>query len=130
MRFFFPKTALDAVTNGVEMLDRIEPGWADRIDLDQFDIAGNESCIMGQLFDGYQESKRRIAGLATGYPEWFRMADNADPWNEPTGRRCDELFAQYGLYYGFPFSWTYGQLGEIWRTEIMSRRPAPANSGE
>jgi hypothetical protein len=35
---------------GAELLDRIEPGWASKIDLDIFDIDNTDTCVLAQLY--------------------------------------------------------------------------------
>jgi hypothetical protein len=41
------------VDAGVNLLDRDFPGWAEKIDLLIFDMSKLDSCILGQLFEGY-----------------------------------------------------------------------------
>lgn len=37
------------VIAGADVLDQVQPGWVDLIDLDVLDIAVNDRCVLGQL---------------------------------------------------------------------------------
>lgn len=45
-------TAAERVSAGAEMLDALEPGWRDRINVETFDIYSTTECVMGQLSNG------------------------------------------------------------------------------
>ena len=40
---------------GAALLDRVKPDWADKIDLDTFDLSSTIYCIIGQLYPRYHE---------------------------------------------------------------------------
>lgn len=40
----------ERVARGIEVLDAVEPGWRDRIDLATLDMANPYLCIRGQLY--------------------------------------------------------------------------------
>lgn len=46
------------VANGAAQLDKMIPGWENRIDLDELDIRVGCRCIIGQLYLGYSRGKR------------------------------------------------------------------------
>lgn len=43
----------ERVAKGAALLDDSQPGWADRIDLETFDILDPCGCTLGQLFSWY-----------------------------------------------------------------------------
>lgn len=49
------------VKAGAEFLDSMEPGWYSRINVDDFSITNTESCILGQVFNGFHDGERRVA---------------------------------------------------------------------
>lgn len=38
------------VSNGMQWLDAVRPGWFDRIDLQRFDMTSTTDCVYGQVF--------------------------------------------------------------------------------
>lgn len=46
-------TVAERVAAGVAWLDAKAPGWIDRVDLDELQMASTCSCVLGQLFHGY-----------------------------------------------------------------------------
>lgn len=55
--------ALDArVLKGCELLDKKHPGWADKIDLETFDLQSGAFCVIGQVYGDYS----RIGDLLPG----------------------------------------------------------------
>ena len=47
-----PESLATRVRRGVALLDRVMPGWHDRIDVDTLDINFCHRCVLGQLFGG------------------------------------------------------------------------------
>lgn len=45
---------------GAELLDEVLPGWADHINLDEFDMKSCCDCALGQLFGEYMEGRNRL----------------------------------------------------------------------
>jgi hypothetical protein len=43
------------VAAGVGLLDEQEPGWLNKIDLTQFDIASTHRCVLGQVYGSFHE---------------------------------------------------------------------------
>jgi hypothetical protein len=50
---YTPPTVAVRVAAGAAFLDEREPGWADRIDLDQLDLSSDCRCVLGQLHGDY-----------------------------------------------------------------------------
>jgi hypothetical protein len=108
------ETAADNVRRGAELLDRVQPGWADRIDLDRLDLGSDCECVLGQLYGGPDDDEdpsylvgRRTLGLTT-----------------------TEAAAEYGFtvdYSGDPWSWA--ELDRLWMAEIRARRDTGRDGG-
>jgi hypothetical protein len=63
------------VRAGVKLLDTmVDARWAADINLDQFDIESQDSCILGQLFGDYDEGLHHLA-LQNGTPHGFYAND-------------------------------------------------------
>lgn len=43
----------EAAARGAELLDKYQPDWFQKIDLEDLDLGGCYYCILGQLFDHY-----------------------------------------------------------------------------
>lgn len=48
------------VANGAALLDAEVPGWADKINLDTFDMSYPRTCILGQLFGEYVDGRAAL----------------------------------------------------------------------
>lgn len=48
------------VAAGVAFLDRQVPGWVDRIDVDNLDVACSVNCVLGQLYGGYSSGTHAL----------------------------------------------------------------------
>ena len=85
------------VASGASLLDEKVEGWADKIDLEQFDIRNCYECILGQLFKIYFDGCDYL-GLETATDK-----------------------AQYGFTRGLgDVDWHH--LSAAWRVEIEERR--------
>jgi hypothetical protein len=91
---------VERVQNGAKWLDENHPGWASRIDVSVLDIGSCDSCVLGQLFEGYEAAPYASTNTANGAfvaPErgftWY--VRDADPplilWKE----RYAELTAEW-----------------------------------
>jgi hypothetical protein len=49
-------TVEERVADGVEWLDAQEPGWAERINLAELDLASPCRCVLGQIYGGFDEA--------------------------------------------------------------------------
>lgn len=43
----------ERVARGVALLDRVEPGWFHRIDVNALNVANNRDCVLGRLYGDY-----------------------------------------------------------------------------
>lgn len=53
---FFKRTSQpvqDAVARGMELLDRVRPGWHRNINTDSLNIARSDQCALGQTYGSY-----------------------------------------------------------------------------
>lgn len=53
-----------AVLKGAELLDRENPGWADKIDLEYLKLDSCLQCVLGQLYGDYREGKKKLGLLS------------------------------------------------------------------
>lgn len=65
----------DRVAAGAKLLDRVVPGWAERVDFDSLDMSDGMNCILGQLFG---ENVKTPPGHY-GYNVGTRILADADP---------------------------------------------------
>lgn len=81
----------DRVQRGVELLDRVRPGWERSIDLGSLDIAICTRCVLGQLFGHYVDGKEALGidgpgdrcGFASaGLLLWGEETALANAWRE------------------------------------------------
>jgi hypothetical protein len=89
----------DRVRAGALVLDEMEPGWERLIDQDRLDMGNSYTCILGQLYDGYEIAPDM------GEPNedlGFYLAGSLT-WQSPEEDRRWEA------------------LGELWITEIRNR---------
>jgi len=42
------------VSNGIQWLNSIEPGWKNLVNINKIDMANIEFCILGQIFGNYK----------------------------------------------------------------------------
>jgi hypothetical protein len=84
----------EAVKRGAALLDRSEPGWSGKIDLETLDLKSHTSCVLGQLHGEYS------IGLSS------------------------LMISRHGGYFGFYVSEDneYPVLTDLWRQEITFRR--------
>lgn len=55
------------VLDGVAFLDERVPGWADKIDLDEFEITSVSCCVLGQLYGDYEQGCGTLFGYRSAY---------------------------------------------------------------
>ena len=41
------------ITKGIELLNKINPGWVDKINLEELDMSQADKCIIGQVYGDY-----------------------------------------------------------------------------
>lgn len=89
----------ERVDRGSKLLDKIEPGWADLIDLNDLNMGVCVDCILGQLYGNYQ------------------LGINVLPE--------EQLPEYYGFNIPFDLSierYSYYALGQAWKEEILKRK--------
>jgi hypothetical protein len=97
-------TIAERVAAGAEFLDRNEPGWVGRIDLDQLDISSPCRCILGQVFGDYYEATDNLELI---FPGELAFTCSEDPDDE-------------GHY--LPIDIEHAAITTVWRELIEQRR--------
>jgi hypothetical protein len=100
------------VTAGAEFLDRVEPGWARRIDLDVLDLVDCDVCVIGQLAG--VEAERGVAALV-GHDV------NGERWPTALGFHIDVASPDDD-------DWDWALLTDAWKRAITARRAASADA--
>ena len=105
-------TIAERVAKGAALLDAEQPGWADRIDLDELELESCRHCVLGQLFSG-------------GCPDPEACLGCEDGFEHVTNSRPELDFPALG----FDKSRTdgdgaYSELTAEWRRLISERRAA------
>lgn len=85
----------DAVARGVALLDEKVPGWRERIDLSELNVAGFYSCPLGQVGGDY-EVGAKLVGLVVG-----------------------PATVEHGFYLGEDVPGTFEELNAAWREAIV-----------
>lgn len=82
----------ERVERGALHLDEHIPGWANKINLERFQISSAENCVIGQLYGDYWN--HTINKVAKIYPD--RMS--ADDWNcWGSDQKLDKFAAHHGF---------------------------------
>ena len=87
----------ESVRNGARLLDSQIPGWAERINIDELDIADSATCIVGQLH------------------LWKDAEGNATEWDS------FKFAFNHGIYLMDEPPHRYHLLNTYWIEEIQSR---------
>jgi hypothetical protein len=66
---------VQAVTRGALLLDELVPGWERRI-TKKLLMSSPCSCILGQLYGGYDQGKRRVFGEMM--PSWMTSEESVN----------------------------------------------------
>jgi len=96
-------TVQERVCKGASLLDEIEPGWYQKIDLVTLNLRNCFSCVIGQVFGEYRENNLKRLGL-----DFARDSDFG--FDIFYG---DEIPEQDSCYY---------TLTSLWENEILQRR--------
>jgi hypothetical protein len=59
-----------SVQNGIALLDAERPGWRSEIDLKMLDIAQSDTCVLGQLYDGFANGVNELELLTEKMDEY------------------------------------------------------------
>lgn len=89
------------VAKGAALLDEMEPGWYQKIDLDTLSLGSCSTCVIGQLYGYYCE--RSLIALGLDYESDYIFGFDAQFRN---GQYEEE---------------TYLTLTSLWREEINQR---------
>lgn len=119
-----PYTPPDVVVPRVALiLDRLHPGWADRIDLGRLDLLLTPTCVLGQGVVAVQEllQQARVENPHSRFPLQV-WATNA----------YSEVLGQVGTAYEFEFAARLpggvfsdnDAYREVWKEAILSRQAA------
>lgn len=106
-------TIAERVTRGAALLERFDPGWWQRINLDELALDSPCHCILGQLYyDDQNPQASYLAGVA-----WVRSV-------MPTRSAADTADEDCGFDESGESPDEYEQLTAAWRELIESRRAA------
>lgn len=71
------------VERGAQLLDEIEPGWFQRIDLTDLDLSDPTCCVLGQIYEDFSNGVHVIEVRFPDVPH--RFLDEAHDWYIETG---------------------------------------------
>lgn len=97
MAMTIPVSIYDRVAKGVELLDRVRPGWAKELNSDRLLISNCGRCVLGQLYGHYVEGHKEVFSTDAVLGSDYGFDRNSLDWNE------------------------YDQLLEVWKREIAKR---------
>lgn len=100
-----------AVTRGIAFLDETAPGWFHKVDMERFNIAYADVCVLSQVFrtDGayYLSFDRAV--------EKYRGDEPGPEWASKRGFDADRFLDT-------PLDEQFEELDLIWRREIVARQ--------
>lgn len=122
-----------AAATGARLLDLVDPGWAERIDLDTLNLRHPDRCILGQLFSGPDwpancaelerrvddldpERRRTALGIESASGRWAINLESQPVLLDPIAAGFD-VFDSVDPDYFINF-WA---LNQAWRVEIVAR---------
>lgn len=96
------------VERGAQFLDEAEPGWVDRIDLDELDLGSGCNCVLGQLYLSEHPRTRN---------KWDAYSRKAEELGiDPDSYQAARLgFMEWGRA-------RFDNMTAAWRREIQKRR--------
>lgn len=97
----------ERVERGIAYLDRMTPGWDQRIDLEMLDMNSCTRCVLGQLYGDYEHGLTKI-GLRAPYAAWMEAESTKAAVN-------------YGFFTRRGIS-RWDRLTELWRELLQARR--------
>lgn len=65
------------IERGMDLLDRVYPGWEHEIDLDELRMMDGNKCVGGQLYGHYGKAKKAL-GIRSGVEYGF--VELTDEW--------------------------------------------------
>ncbi len=94
------------VANGMKLLDRVLPGWTNKVDLDVLDVSRGDTCVIGQLYGKFSKGR-------------YELRNEIDTDTDDFGFNLPLTLL------GMPNEITdaeYQVLTETWKQEITARR--------
>ena len=76
------------VRRGARLLDEIQPGWADDINLRVFDVMSCSKCILGQLYHDFWQGQSLLT--EKGYSCHLHAFDTDMNWHNCGYMHCQE----------------------------------------
>jgi len=62
---------VDKVDRGAMLLDALEPGWEQQINVDELDLMHDQDCVLGQLYESYANGLENLGPIVQEYPVEF-----------------------------------------------------------
>lgn len=131
------ETAVTRVeVGGAPLLDEVKPGWAEMVDLGNFDMAYGTECVVGQVFkdewkvsQSGESSTPYLFGVVKLY-NYVHPATNLDDVLTVTDVIRDEIrwerLVNFAISLGFDVpdeeGYGYTELEQAWEAEIQLRR--------
>lgn len=115
----------ERIEAGAAWLDRTDPTWIDRVDLDRLNLADSCGCVMGQIVSRYDASYFTVVA-GENYPVPHLKAQ------APRGTKRFVMSHAQAVARGFHISGTnengmeWIRLTTAWRKAIRARRAARA----
>lgn len=58
------------VSNGIKMLNALDPDWTDKVDMDALCLGSLSGCILGQLYGSYEQGTKHLGINSDQDPNW------------------------------------------------------------
>lgn len=103
------------VNAGIALLDREQPGWREKIDLDTLDLASCSVCVLGQVFGDYDDGidALGVSGYDYGFNTMGGMQELTAAWKEALGK--NNVLVERGDIYKD----TYGSAVKVLQTHLV-----------
>jgi len=126
----------DRVKRGAALLDREQPGWADKVDISNFEIWEPNRCILGQVFMNVKFKSKYSSGYSRGLIALkFAKVDGSEDedvmefgekkaahYGFTIGVNDEDEIGEAGIYMETVWEW----LAMYWIREIEKRRQLPS----
>lgn len=88
------------VQNGMHLLDEVQPGWIERVNVEALDQINDATCVAGQVYGDYQTAVRVLK------------------FDKPK----EVLYGFYCDYAGYTCNYDSNLLTNAWKQAILKRR--------